>query len=142
MDVLALKDGGTRSQKCSSCDENNTASSYCFEDKTIKDKTITVLSHDGKNLLQSFSAPGCDAEPRCVVYQQDKFFVSYPDANRVMVFNNAGEYLYDIGSKESGDGQFSCPTGLAIDKFDRLIVCNADNDRLQLFTLDGKYVAI
>ena len=30
VDVLALKDGGTRAQKCSSCDENNTASSYCF----------------------------------------------------------------------------------------------------------------
>ena len=30
VDVLALKDGGTQAQKCSSCDENNTASSYCF----------------------------------------------------------------------------------------------------------------
>ncbi|CAH3024595.1 unnamed protein product [Porites evermanni] len=30
VDVLALKDGGTQTQKCSSCDENNTASSYCF----------------------------------------------------------------------------------------------------------------
>ena len=27
---LALKDGGTQTQKCGSCDENNTASSYCF----------------------------------------------------------------------------------------------------------------
>ena len=105
------------------------------------DKTIKVLSPDGKNLLQSFSAPGCDAEPVCAVYQQDKFFVSYPEADRVMVFNNAGEYLYDIGSEGSGDGQFSAPTGLAIDKFNRLIVCDGDNDRLQLFTLDGKYVA-
>ena len=33
------------------------------------DKTINVLSPDGKNLLQSFSAPGCDAESFCVVYQ-------------------------------------------------------------------------
>ena len=105
------------------------------------DKAIKVLSPDGKNLLQSFRAPGCDAEPFCVVYQQDKIFVSYTVANRVMVFNNAGEYLYDIGSKGSGDGQFSGPTGLAIDKFNRLIVCDRDNDRLQLFTLDGKYVA-
>ena len=56
--------------------------------------------------------------PWCFVYQQDKFFVSYSEAN------NAGEYLYDIGSKGSGDGQFSCPTGLAIDKFNRLIVCD------------------
>ena len=48
------------------------------------DKTIKVLSPDGKNLLQSFSAPGCAAELFCAVYQQGKFFVSYPGANRVM----------------------------------------------------------
>ena len=106
-----------------------------------KDKTINVLSSDGKNLLQLFSSPGCDAEPWFVVYQQDKFFVSYVTANRVMVFNDAGEYLYDIGSKGSGDGQFLGATGLAIDKFNRLIVCDTGNRRLQLFTLDGKYVA-
>ena len=105
------------------------------------DKTVKVLSPDGKDILQSFRAPGCDAEPWFVVYQQDKFFVSYPEANRVMVFNNAGEYLYDIGSEGTGDGQFSGPTGLAIDKFDRLIVCDTGNRRLQLFTLDGKYFA-
>ena len=105
------------------------------------DKTIKVLSPDGKNLLQSFSAPGCDGEPWCAVYQPDKFFVSYPMDHRVMVFNNAGEYLHDIGSEGSGDGQFSCPIGLAIDKFNRLIVCDMGNRRLQLLTLDGKYVA-
>ena len=106
-----------------------------------KGNTIKVLSPDGKNLVQSFRAPGCDAYPWCAVYQQDKFFVSYPMANRVMVFNNAGEYLYDIGSKGSGNGQLRFPIGLAIDKFNRLIVCDRDNGRLQLFTLDRKYVA-
>ena len=105
------------------------------------DKTIKVLSPDGKDILQSFRAPGCDAEPWFVVYQQDKFFVSYPEANRVMVFNNAGEYLYDIGSEGTGDGQFLAPIGLAIDKFNRLIVCDAGSSRLKLFTLEGKYVA-
>ena len=29
VDVLALKDSGAQAQKCGSCDENNTASSYC-----------------------------------------------------------------------------------------------------------------
>ena len=107
----------------------------------IDDKIIKVLSPDGKNLLQSFSAPGCDAVPWCAVYQQNKIFVSYLNADRVMVFNNAGEYLYYIGSEGSGDGQFSGPTRLAIEKFNRLIVCDAGNRRLQLLTLDGKYVA-
>ena len=67
--------------------------------------------------------------------------IFYLEADRVMVFNNAGEYLHDIGSKGSGDGQLRVPFGLAIDKFNRLIFCDWRNRRLQLFTLDGKYVA-
>ena len=104
-------------------------------------KTIKVLTADGKNLLQSFKAPGCDKTPDCVVYHQEKFFASFYSACRVMVFNNAGEYLHDIGSKGSGDGQFLEPNGLVIDKFNCLIVCDSGNSRLQLFTLDGKYIA-
>ena len=105
------------------------------------DETIKVLTADGKNLLQSFKATGCNNTPVCVVCHQDKFFASFSSACRVMVFNNAGEYLYDIGSKGSFDGQFLKPTGLVIDKFNRLIVCDAGNSRLQLFTLVGKYIA-
>ena len=103
-------------------------------------KTIKVLTADGKNLLQSFKTPGCDKTPDCVVYHQEKFFVSFYSACRVMVFNNTGEYLHDIGSKGSGDGQFLKPFGLAIDKFSRLIVCDVGNRRLQLFTPDGEHI--
>ena len=106
----------------------------------ISDKRIKVLTTDGKNSLRSFKAPDCDETPVCVVYHQEKFFASFSSACRVMVFNEAGEYLHDIGSEGSGDGQFSNPTGLAIDKFSRLIVCDAGNKRLQLFTLEGKYI--
>ena len=60
---------------------------------------------------------------------------------KLTVFNNEGKYLSDIGSKGCGDGQFLLPASLAIDKFNRLIVSDAGNTRLQLFTLDGKYVA-
>ena len=105
------------------------------------DERIKVLTADGKNLLQSFKAPGCNEYPDCIVYNQEKFFASFCVDCRVMVFNNAGKYLRDIGSKGSGDGQFLEPKGLAIDKFNRLIICDAGNKRLQLFTLDGKYIA-
>jgi len=40
------------------------------------DKKIKILSPGGKDLLLSFSAPGCDSIPYCAVYHQDKFFVS------------------------------------------------------------------
>ena len=106
-----------------------------------KDERIKVLTADGKDLLQSFKAPGCGETPDCVIYHKDQFFASFSDACLVMVFNIAGEYLHDIGSKGSDDGQFSCPIGLVIDKWNRLIVCDMGNRRLQLFTLEGKYIA-
>ena len=106
----------------------------------LKGKKVKVLTPDGKHVLQSFSAPGCDVGPVYAVHHQDKFFVSYPDANRVMAFNNRGEYVHDIGSEGSGDGQLMFPSGLVVDKFDHLIVCDTGNRRLQLFTLDGKFI--
>ena len=105
------------------------------------DNRIKVLTGDGKNLLQSFKAPDCGKTPECVIYHQDKFVASCSSNSRVMVFNNAGEYLHDIGSTGSGDGQFSEPRSLVIDKFNRLIICDSGNRRLQLFTLDGKYIS-
>ena len=104
------------------------------------DNKIKVLSPDGKDLLLSFSAPGCDSHPWYPVSHQDKFFVSYTVAHCVKVFNNAGVYLYDVGSKGSGDGQLLSPYGLAIDQFNHLLVSEGANKRLQLFTLDGKFV--
>ena len=104
------------------------------------DGQIKVLSPDGNDLLQSFSAPDCDSYPCCTVYHQDTFFVSYPYANCVKVFNNSGVYQYDIGCEGSGDGRLSFPTGHVIDKFNQLIVCDRGNKRLQLFTLDGKFI--
>ena len=106
----------------------------------LKGKKVKVLTPDGKHELLSFSAPGCDVGPVYAVHHRDKFFVSYPDANRVMAFNNRGEYVHDIGCEGSGDGQLMFPSGLVVDKFDHLIVCDTGNRRLQLFTLDGKFI--
>ena len=101
------------------------------------DKTIKVLSPDGTELFQSFSAPDRDGSPWFAVYHQEKFFAS---CDCVKVFNKEGVFLYNIGSEGSGDGQFIGPDGLAVDTFGRLIVCDWNNNRLQVFTLDGKFV--
>ena len=49
-------------------------------------------------------------------------------------------HQYDIGCEGSGDGQLKFPTELVIDKFNQLIMCDAENIRLQLFTQEGKFV--
>ncbi|XP_068675463.1 E3 ubiquitin-protein ligase TRIM71-like [Montipora foliosa] len=106
------------------------------------DKKIKVLSSEGNVLLQSFSAPDGDKSPECAIYDQDKFFVSYYSAACVKVFDKTGVYLQDIGCKGSNDGQFNNgPNGLVIDKYNRLIVCDVGNHKLQLFTLSGKFLS-
>ena len=104
------------------------------------DKSVKVLSPDGTELLQSFSAPDCDASPSFAVCHQDMFFVSYRLLHCVKVFSKEGVFLYDIGSEGSGDGELNEPAVLAIDKFNNLIVCDSGNNRLQVFSLDGKFV--
>ncbi|XP_044170499.1 E3 ubiquitin-protein ligase TRIM71-like [Acropora millepora] len=104
------------------------------------DHKIKVFSPDENNLLQSFFAPNCDKDPECAIYHQNRFYVSYPAADCVKVFNETGMYLHDIGCKGAKDGQFNCPRGLVIDKYNRLIVCDVRNRRLQLFTLSGKFL--
>ena len=107
----------------------------------LKNYEIRVISSDGMQLLQSFRASDCGKSWLCcVAHHQDRFFVSDYDANCVKVFSEEGKFIYNIGSEGSGDGQLNCPTGLAIDKFNNLIVCDEGNRRLQIFRLDGTFV--
>ena len=102
---------------------------------------VKVLSPDGNHQLVSMTAPNCSKHPKCAVYHQNKFYVSYPQAHCVKVFDKTGLYIHDIGCEGSNDGQFQCPVGLVINKYNQLIVCDMNNPRLQLFTLRGKFLS-
>ena len=93
-------------------------------------------------MLLSLSAPrGCKKCPEYAVFHQNKFYVSYPLAHVVKVFDKTGVYLHNIGCKGLNDGQLLYPSGLVVDKHNQLIVCDVVNRRLQLFTLSGKFLS-
>ena len=100
---------------------------------------VKVLSPDGNDQLLSMTAPNCDEYPECAVYHQNKFYVSYPLDHCIKVFDKTGVYIHDIGCEGSSNGQSNYPVGLVIDKLNQLIVCDVNNQRLQLFTLSGKF---
>ena len=106
-----------------------------------KSKKVLVLSPDGNTLLQSFQAPDCDEEPAYVVQNEDKFFVSYPRSHCIKVFDAAGNYVRDIGRQGPCDGQLIYPRGVAIDKFNNLVVADEGNNRLHIFTPEGEFVS-
>ena len=62
---------------------------------------VKLLSPDGNDLLLSFLASNSDEYPDCAVYHKDKFYISYPEAHCIKVFDKTGLYLHDMGCKGS-----------------------------------------
>ena len=112
----------------------------CFIVCDRHDARIKVLSPDGEELLRCFGDPDLNGPPSFAIHHQDRFFVSYCEEHCVSVFNNEGTFLYSIGTLERGEKNLNGPLGLAVDKFNNLIVCDSNASRLQVFTLEGKYV--
>lgn len=121
-----------------------TVSVACDGDQLIVsdkgDKAVKVLSPDGTRLIQTICDGDRDELPWFAIYGRELFFVSFSSANCIKVFGKDGQLLYEIGCKGSGEAQMNHPTGLAIDSFKNLVVCDKGNGRLQIFTLEGEFL--
>ena len=65
-----------------------------------------------------------------------------PTANaRIVKFDKTGTFLKTWGRKGTAAGDFDCPHTLAFDSRGRLFVGDRQNNRIQIFTQDGVFVA-
>jgi sugar lactone lactonase YvrE len=70
-----------------------------------------------------------------------EIFVSDGYGNRrVHKFSPEGELLLSWGREGSGPGEFNFPHGVRVDARDRLLICDRENNRIQLFNTDGEYL--
>ena len=104
---------------------------------------IQVLDKDGKLMLKfGDDDPGKLNAPSGCIYHKDKFIVSDSGNHCLKVFDKSGKFLYKIGEEGEADGQFSYPWGLYVEKYDdhqNLLVCDRDNERIQQFTMEGRF---
>ena len=59
---------------------------------------------------------------------------------RVHKFAADGTHLFSWGEPGSGPGQFMLPHGVWIDRRGRVLVCDRENDRVQIFDQQGKFL--
>jgi DNA-binding beta-propeller fold protein YncE len=59
---------------------------------------------------------------------------------RVHHFSADGRLLHSWGEPGSGPGQFNLPHGIAIDARGTVYVADRENSRVQLFTLEGRFI--
>ncbi len=61
---------------------------------------------------------------------------------RVHKFSADGTHLFSWGEPGTGPGEFNMPHGVWIDRQGRVLVCDRENDRVQVFTQEGEFVSI
>ncbi|WP_395738079.1 peptidyl-alpha-hydroxyglycine alpha-amidating lyase family protein [Prosthecobacter sp.] len=75
------------------------------------------------------------------VLPDGSFYVSDGYQNtRVLKFSAAGRFEFQWGTKGKGPGQFHLPHGITLDHQGRVIVCDRENERLQVFDAKGTFL--
>lgn len=59
---------------------------------------------------------------------------------RVAKFSSGGKFLFQWGHPGSGPGEFNTPHAIAVDKAGRVYVADRENDRVQIFSGDGRFI--
>ena len=59
---------------------------------------------------------------------------------RIVKFSKDGKFIKEWGKLGTGPGEFNTPHALALDSKGGLFVADRSNNRIQIFTQDGKFI--
>ena len=95
-----------------------------------KGETISIFGESGTQKLNN---------PTSGIPYKSIFFVAERSINCIKVFDQSGAFLYMFGKQGNQDGQFQGPYGMILDSSSNLLVCDYNNNRVQQFSLDGRF---
>jgi sugar lactone lactonase YvrE len=78
----------------------------------------------------------------CVARNRDVFVADGYGNARIHHFDTDGALLNSWGEVGTGPGQFHLPHGIALDRWENVIVCDRENDRLQFFDRAGNFLGM
>ena len=120
-------------------------------DVTVDDDERIVVTEWGNNRIQVMSkeaesiftfgdkGPEKLHYPSCCIPYKKMFLVSDAGNHCIKAFDQSGTFLYKFGKKGHLDGEFKMPHGLLVDSSENLLVCDSGNNRVQQFSLDGRF---
>ena len=120
-------------------------------DVCLDDEGRIVVAEFNNNRIQVISKEGetrsifGDSDPEklnhpagCIPFK-NMIFVSDRDNNCVKTYDQSGTFLYKFGKQGNQDGQFNHPYLMHVDSSNNLLVCDRRNNRVQQFSLDGRF---
>ena len=97
---------------------------------------VLVFSEDGQYLRhfgQKGQGEGELGSSQGLCVNGDYVYVTEYSNTRVSVFRTSGEFIHSFGKKGSGRGELNYPYGIAVDQDGFVFVCDAGNNRIQVF---------
>jgi len=106
----------------------------------LENYRIQVLSQEGETIsMFGDSGPEKLNEPSSCIHYKHLFLIADGGNDCIKVFDQSGTFLYKFGKEGMQDGQFDCPHGMLLDSCNNLLVCDYGNNRVQQFSLDGRF---
>ena len=103
---------------------------------------VFILTQHGQILSkvsQHGTSPGDLLLPYGIAINKDGYiFVSESGNHRISVFTPGGKFERCFGSKGSEGGKFDTPRHVCFNHLGQLVVCDEQNQRVQLFDVDSK----
>jgi len=101
---------------------------------------IQVMTQEGETITMfGDSGPEKLNHPASCIPYKNMFIVADRNSNCIKVFNQSGTFLYKFGKQGNQDGQFNGLFNMLVDSSNNLLVCDACNNRVQQFSLDGRF---
>ena len=74
--------------------------------------------------------------------RDDNIIVSDYDEHCIKIFTPRGLMICEFGQRGSGIGQFFHPAGTCIDHYGNILVADSANNRVQMFSAQGEFLAV
>ena len=103
-------------------------------------KRIQVMSKEAESIF-TFGDKGPEKlhYPSCCIPYKKMFLVTDAGNHCIKAFDQSGTFLYKFSKEGYQDGKFKWPHGFLVDSPNNLLVCDSGNNRVQQFSLDGRF---
>ena len=109
---------------------------------------IVVFNLEGEPILRigerhapRWTAP-FNHPTRAAVARDGEIYVADGYGNaQIHRFSPGGEWRASFGQVGQGPGEFMTPHSIIVDRQNRLVVCDRENDRVQVFEREGRFLA-
>ena len=104
-----------------------------------ENKLIKIFTPSGQ-FLRKFGGEDLLVDPFHCIQKDQYFIVSDNGDHCIKLFDTEGDFLYKFGNEGKGDGEFDRPHCLSVDKAEHLMLCDCQNNIVQVLDLSGKCI--